>query len=262
MFPLDCAISLLLPAWRKKFGSRAGGCAVFQRFAQEAAHEKAGWMGRCIGAGLAVPAGRGFPLLPAGGANERTGHGGGMPRGGGGARPALCRRIRADAAAAGGVVAGAPPAADGRSPRGKNRGLRAGVRRLAGGERVRRGARVGLCARRKGRGRSVSGPPWKRHRGGAASPFGEVRALEACGAPDGFGGAAGASLLYSLRTEGGLFEVRFTMDGLYTAQVRADAAEQALQILAALAAQSPESRGQNLSAAEKLCIMGRGLNRG
>lgn len=95
-----------------------------------------------------------------------------------------------------------------------------------------------------------------------SSPFGEVRALEACGAPDGFGSAAGASLLYSLRTEGGLFEVRFTMDGLYTAQVRADAAEQALQILAVLAAQSPESRGQNLSAAEKLCIMGRGLNRG
>ena len=78
----------------------------------------------------------------------------------------------------------------------------------------------------------------------------------------GFGSAAGASLLYSLRTEGGLFEVRFTMDGLYTAQVRADAAEQALQILAVLAAQSPESGGQNLSAAEKLCIMGRGLNRG
>ena len=150
MFPLDCAISLLLPALRKKFGSRAGGCAVFQRFAQEAAHEKAGWMGRCIGAGLAVPAGRGFPLLPAGGADERTGHGGRMPRGGGGARPALCRRIRADAAAAGGVVAGAPPAADGRSPRGKNRGLRAGVRRLAGGERVRRGARVGLRAGRAG----------------------------------------------------------------------------------------------------------------
>ena len=95
-----------------------------------------------------------------------------------------------------------------------------------------------------------------------SSPFGEVRALEACGAPDGFGGAAGASLLYSLRTEGGLFEVRFTMEGLYTAQVRADAAEQALQILAVLAAQSPESGGQNLSAAEKLCIMGRGLNRG
>ena len=68
--------------------------------------------------------------------------------------------------------------------------------------------------------------------------------LEACGAPDGFGGAAGASLLYSLRTEGGLFEVRFTMDGLYTAQVRADAAEKALQILAALAAQSPESGGK------------------
>lgn len=77
-----------------------------------------------------------------------------------------------------------------------------------------------------------------------SSPFGEVRALEACGAPDGFGGAAGASLLYSLRTEGGLFEVRFTMDGLYTAQVRADAAEQALQILAVLAAQSPESGGK------------------
>ncbi len=95
-----------------------------------------------------------------------------------------------------------------------------------------------------------------------SSPFGEVRALEACGAPDGFGGAAGASLLYSLRTEGRLFEVRFTMEGLYTAQVRADAAEQALQILAVLAAQSPESGGQNLSAAEKLCIMGRGLNRG
>lgn len=95
-----------------------------------------------------------------------------------------------------------------------------------------------------------------------SSPFGEVLALEACGAPDGFGSAAGASLLYSLRTEGGLFEVRFTMDGLYTAQVRADAAEQALQILAVLAAQSPESGGQNLSAAEKLCIMGRGLNRG
>ena len=95
-----------------------------------------------------------------------------------------------------------------------------------------------------------------------SSPFGEVRALEACGAPDGFGGAAGASLLYSLRTDGGLFAVRFTMDGLYTAQVRADAAEQALQILAVLAAQSPESGGQNLSAAEKLCIMGRGLNRG
>lgn len=170
MFPLDCAISLLLPAWRKKFGSGDRVCAVFQRFAQEAAHEKAGWMGRCIGAGLAVPAGRsgrGFPLLPADGADERTGHGGGMPRGGGGARPALCRRLRADAAAAGGVVAGAPPAADGRSPRGKNRGLRAGVRRLAGGERVRRGARVGLCARRKGRGCGVSGQPWERHRGGA-----------------------------------------------------------------------------------------------
>ena len=57
-------------------------------------------------------------------------------------------------------------------------------------------------------------------------------------------------------------DFRFTMDGLYTAQVRADAAEQALQILAVLAAQSPESGGQNLSAAEKLCIMGRGLNRG
>ena len=103
---------------------------------------------------------------------------------------------------------------------------------------------------------------YKRQEEALSSPLGEVRALEACGAPDGFGGAAGASLLYSLRTEGGLFEVRFTMDGLYTAQVRADAAEQALQILAVLAAQSPESGGQNLSAAEKLCIMGRGLNRG
>ena len=209
-----------------------GGCAVFQRFAQEAAHEKAGWMGRCIGAGLAVPAGRGFPLLPAGGADERTGHGGGMPRGGGGARPALCRRLRADAAAAGGVVAGAPPAADGRSPRGKG----------------------GVAAFQGSHGNDTEEA--------LSSPFGEVRALEACGAPDGFGGAAGASLLYSLRTEGGLFEVRFTMEGLYTAQVRADAAEQALQILAVLAAQSPESGGQNLSAAEKLCIMGRGLNRG
>ena len=166
MFPLGCAISLLLPAWQKKFGSRAGGCAVFQRFAQEVAHEKTGWMGRCIGSRFAVPAGRsgcGLPLLPADGADGRTGHGGGMPRGGGGARPALCRRIRADAAAAEGVVAGAPPAADGRSPRGTNRGLRAGLRRLAGGERVRHGARVGLCARRKGRG---------------------------CGAPDAKGGAA------------------------------------------------------------------------
>ena len=95
-----------------------------------------------------------------------------------------------------------------------------------------------------------------------SSPFGEVRALEACGAPDGFGGAAGASLFYSLRTEGGLFEVHFTMDGLYTDQVRADAAEKALQLLAALAAQSPESGGQNLSAAGKMCIMERGLNRG
>ena len=73
---------------------------------------------------------------------------------------------------------------------------------------------------------------------------------------------AGASLLYSLRTEGGLFEVHFTMDGLYTDQVRADAAEKALQLLAALAAQSPESGGQNLSAAGKMCIMERGLNRG
>lgn len=223
-----------------------GGCAVFQRFAQEAAHEKAGWMGHCIGAGLAVPAGRAGRGSLCFRPTART------------SAPATAEECRAAAKALGlpyvEESALTPLLPEGLSlerrqlrmdaPRaGKTVGYALEFAASQEGSACA-AARVSVYAPdAKGGVAAFQGSHGNDTEEALSSPFGEVRALEACGAPDGFGGAAGASLLYSLRTEGGLFEVRFTMDGLYTAQVRADAAEQALQILAVLAAQSPESRG-------------------
>ena len=118
------------------------------------------------------------------------------------------------------------------------------------------------CARRKGRGRSVSGQPWKRHRGGA------VLALWRGPRPGGLRRAG------RIRRRGGGQPALLAADGrralrgtfyhgraLHRPGARGRGGASAANPRRFGGAE-PGKRGQNLSAAEKLCIMGRGLNRG